>query len=507
MHRLYTALLVQSSHKEGLALEEAVERQNAHGDPPPPHPPRVRVRLKLGAPQPSLVVQAVRPLLPSLLWHVTQVAVGIRLARSLVPSTRAVARPSIAHGIAIRTITASAGVLGPVQSTAGLEGAGPREVHCDGYKLPRPRQPAPRIVTCPVAVAVPVREQPIELRLVVAGIGGANGARCPFEHEAARARRGTQEENARIGGEQPARKGRGRRGHAEPTEPRPRVAKEDAVGIGEQHVVAMRQQAKREGGLDEPQRLEVPLLVAHVALVTRQLPRRAPPPRRRARELCERCFEPCRVLRWPGLRAVGRRTAEQRGHRHDRLVPRCTLCDEAIVQGDGRVGREAGHAPRVREPVVHEVRHLRVAEDERERARRRRERTEPRAAGGGRCGRRRGRRLRARRLDSRLVRSATPLLSLGGGGRWAFARVVWPRDGSGGVRVHRCGSELGLYVGLVGEEDERGAERDRKKQAARRAAPLCRAARWPHGVGRAGPRPGTRVAAGAPCWQFLSLPS
>ena len=37
--------------------------------------------------------------------------------------------------------------------------------------------------------------------------------------------------------------------------------------------------------------------------------------------------------------------------------------------------------------------------------------------------------------------------------------MVWPRDR--GVRVHRSGSELGLYMRLVGEEDERGAERDR----------------------------------------------
>ena len=32
----------------------------------------------------------------------------------------------------------------------------------------------------------------------------------------------------------------------------PRCAKEDAVGVGEQHVVAVCEQAEREGGLDEP---------------------------------------------------------------------------------------------------------------------------------------------------------------------------------------------------------------------------------------------------------------
>jgi hypothetical protein len=32
----------------------------------------------------------------------------------------------------------------------------------------------------------------------------------------------------------------------------PRVAEEDAVGVGEQHVIAVCEQAEREGGLDEP---------------------------------------------------------------------------------------------------------------------------------------------------------------------------------------------------------------------------------------------------------------
>ena len=39
--------------------------------------------------------------------------------------------------------------------------------------------------------------------------------------------------------------------------------------------------------------------------------------------------------------------------------------------------------------------------------------------------------------------------------------MVWPRDR--GVRVHRSGSELGLYMRLVGEEDERGAQRERQR--------------------------------------------
>ena len=32
----------------------------------------------------------------------------------------------------------------------------------------------------------------------------------------------------------------------------PRVAEEDAVGVGEQHVVAVCEQTESEGGLDEP---------------------------------------------------------------------------------------------------------------------------------------------------------------------------------------------------------------------------------------------------------------
>ena len=47
--------------------------------------------------------------------------------------------------------------------------------------------------------------------------------------------------------------------------------------------------------------------------------------------------------------------------------------------------------------------------------------------------------------------------------------MVWPRDR--GVRVHRSGSELGLYMRLVGEEDERGAERDRQRCTANQTSP------------------------------------
>ena len=59
-------------------------------------------------------------------------------------------------------------------------------------------------------------------------------------------------------------------------------------------------------------------------------------------------------------------------------------------------------------------------------------------------------------------------------------QVVWPRDR--GVRVHRSGSELGLYMRLVGEEDERGAERDCQRCTANQTSPRARRTRAkPHG--------------------------